>query len=97
MVYLVPTSDETEELLYRKSWPSKDGVAKEIFNLLKNFLIHIASTLLWPLSRQAYLKQFLSLNGDSTMLQQTVSRLSGLTNENLPVVCNKEDRFIVAE
>ena len=35
-----------------------------------------SGTRLWPLSRAAHPKQFLALNGDRTMLQQTVERLS---------------------
>ncbi|PJC86320.1 mannose-1-phosphate guanylyltransferase/mannose-6-phosphate isomerase [Vibrio sp. HA2012] len=52
---------------------------------------------LWPFSRTHYPKQFLSLSGDISMLQQTVSRLDGI--EHLPpcVICNEEHRFLVAE
>tara|TARA_R110001592_G_scaffold69819_2_gene214191 strand:+ start:1023 stop:2423 length:1401 start_codon:yes stop_codon:yes gene_type:complete len=52
---------------------------------------------LWPLSRSLYPKQFLALNGDETMLQQTLNRLSGLSVESSVVICNEEHRFIVAE
>jgi len=52
---------------------------------------------LWPLSRSLYPKQFLALNGQATMLQQTLQRLSGLTLEYPVVICNEEHRFIVAE
>ena len=56
-------------------------------------------TRLWPLSRSAYPKQFLSLVGDHhTMLQQTILRLSGLPGLQPPLlVCNNAHRFIVAE
>lgn len=52
---------------------------------------------LWPLSRDLMPKQFLKLDGDCTMLQATLNRLSGL--EALPplVICNEEHRFIAAE
>ncbi|MER5086981.1 sugar phosphate nucleotidyltransferase, partial [Enterobacter vonholyi] len=40
---------------------------------------------LWPLSRLTYPKQFLTLEGEQTMLQQTISRLSKLEVE-CPVV-----------
>ncbi|WP_237057204.1 mannose-1-phosphate guanylyltransferase/mannose-6-phosphate isomerase [Microbulbifer sediminum] len=52
---------------------------------------------LWPLSRQLYPKQFLSLFSEQTMLQETCARLSGL--EHLPplLVCGEEHRFMVAE
>ncbi len=33
---------------------------------------------LWPLSRGLYPKQFLRLDGDSTMLQNTILRLNSL-------------------
>ena len=53
---------------------------------------------LWPLSREHYPKQFLSLMGENTMLQETISRLDGFLNIGKPiVVCNEEHRFLVAE
>ena len=52
---------------------------------------------LWPLSRSLYPKQFLALNGQETMLQQTIQRLSGLAVQSSVVICNEEHRFIVAE
>lgn len=52
---------------------------------------------LWPLSRQLYPKQFLSLCGDQTMLQQTCSRLAGLQHLPPLLVCGEEHRFTVAE
>ena len=33
---------------------------------------------LWPMSRELYPKQFLRLYGQNSMLQETISRLSGL-------------------
>ena len=53
---------------------------------------------LWPLSRSAYPKQFLSLAGGHTMLQQTVLRLAGLPGLQPPLlVCNHAHRFVAAE
>ncbi len=53
---------------------------------------------LWPLSRQSYPKQLLSLNGTGSLLQQTVLRLSGMSDIHPPlVICNEEHRFLVAE
>ncbi|WP_040571663.1 mannose-1-phosphate guanylyltransferase/mannose-6-phosphate isomerase [Shewanella benthica] len=52
---------------------------------------------LWPLSRTLYPKQFLALTGEQTMLQQTVSRLTGLEVTAPIVICNEDHRFIVAE
>ena len=56
-----------------------------------------SGTRLWPLSRTAFPKQFLSLGYDKTMLQQTVSRLHGLTQAQPIVITNEEHRFLVAE
>lgn len=56
-----------------------------------------SGTRLWPLSRKAFPKQFLKLNGDLTMLQQTVDRLDGLAAGEPIVICNEEHRFLVAE
>jgi mannose-1-phosphate guanylyltransferase / mannose-6-phosphate isomerase len=53
---------------------------------------------LWPLSHDLYPKQFLSLIGDKTLLQETISRLDGLQQIQPPlIVCNEVHRFIVAE
>ncbi len=55
---------------------------------------------LWPLSRESYPKQFLSLKKDEkfSLLQQTIKRVSTLKNLKKPIlVCNEEHRFIVAE
>ena len=50
-----------------------------------------------PLSRQMFPKQFLTLHGDSSMLQATAERLSGFEHEPVMVICNEEHRFSVAE
>ena len=61
-----------------------------------------SGTRLWPLSREKYPKQLLSLTGKKTMLQDTVARMSDF-NGSLPVaqnplvVSNEEYRFITAE
>lgn len=53
---------------------------------------------LWPMSRTAYPKQFLTLVGETaTMLQQTVERLEGLDSLPPLFVCNEEHRFLLAE
>ena len=53
---------------------------------------------LWPLSREAYPKQFLPLAGSQTMLQATALRLDGLANVQAPIlVCNETHRFAAAE
>ncbi|QIK37555.1 mannose-1-phosphate guanylyltransferase/mannose-6-phosphate isomerase [Caldichromatium japonicum] len=65
-----------------------------------------AGTRLWPLSREAYPKQFLPLTSQHSMLQETVRRLDGLVEEHPGyeidlrdpiVVCNESHRFLVAE
>lgn len=57
-----------------------------------------AGTRLWPLSRELYPKQLLSLVNDRTMLQDTVRRLEGIDDLGQPVVvCNESHRFLVAE
>ncbi|WP_157581943.1 mannose-1-phosphate guanylyltransferase/mannose-6-phosphate isomerase [Shewanella woodyi] len=52
---------------------------------------------LWPLSRALYPKQFLSVTGDKSMLQQTVARLTGMEHASPVLICNEEHRFIAAE
>ncbi len=57
---------------------------------------------LWPVSRQLYPKQFLSLSTENSMLQETLLRLGGLDLDldmaAVPcTVCHEEHRFLVAE
>jgi mannose-1-phosphate guanylyltransferase/mannose-6-phosphate isomerase len=52
---------------------------------------------LWPLSRELYPKQFLTVTGELSMLQQTVARLSGIEHQAPLLICNEEHRFIAAE
>lgn len=52
---------------------------------------------LWPLSRQLNPKQFLKLCRDTTLFQQTLSRLNGLDISTPAVICNEDHRFMVAE
>lgn len=57
-----------------------------------------SGTRLWPMSRGGYPKQYLKLNGESTLVQQTALRLNGLPNVAAPIVItNAEQRFLVAE
>ncbi|AQS38398.1 mannose-1-phosphate guanylyltransferase (GDP) [Shewanella psychrophila] len=56
-----------------------------------------AGSRLWPMSRQMFPKQFLSLSGDSSMLQSTAMRLQGIEHAPAMVICNEEHRFSVAE
>lgn len=53
---------------------------------------------LWPVSRELYPKQLLTLVSQSTMLQETVLRLQGIDGIVQPVVvCNEDHRFMVSE
>src|ERR1044071_1365534 len=57
-----------------------------------------SGTRLWPLSRELYPKQLLPLVSKGTMLQETLARLSGVSEVTAPiVVCNDNHRFLVAE
>ena len=52
---------------------------------------------LWPLSRTLYPKQFMTLQGNQSMLQATLKRLEGLPIRPAMIITNEEHRFIVAE
>ncbi|WGZ34547.1 mannose-1-phosphate guanylyltransferase/mannose-6-phosphate isomerase [Xylella fastidiosa] len=56
-----------------------------------------SGTRLWPLSREAYPKQFLPLLGHHSMLQATWLRAAPVTTHSPIVVANEEHRFIAAE
>jgi mannose-1-phosphate guanylyltransferase len=57
-----------------------------------------SGTRLWPLSRKNKPKQFLNLFGELSLFQNTITRLSGVTALEAPViVCNEAHRFMVAE
>ena len=56
-----------------------------------------SGTRLWPLSREAYPKQFLALAGDRTMLQDTWLRVAPLASAPPVVVANEEHRFLAGE
>ncbi|KKB06946.1 mannose-1-phosphate guanyltransferase [Devosia geojensis] len=54
-------------------------------------------TRLWPLSRSARPKQFLNLNGDVSLFQQTLLRVSDERYAAPIVITNSDYRFLVAE
>jgi mannose-1-phosphate guanylyltransferase/mannose-6-phosphate isomerase len=55
-----------------------------------------SGTRLWPLSRKNYPKQFLKINGERSLLQQTAERLLNLLSlDDIVVMTNKEYRFHV--
>ncbi|BCX89525.1 mannose-1-phosphate guanylyltransferase/mannose-6-phosphate isomerase [Methylomarinovum tepidoasis] len=63
-----------------------------------------SGTRLWPLSREAYPKQFLALTGDHSLLQETLLRFQALAEADPDValqppavICNEAHRFLVAE
>lgn len=56
-----------------------------------------SGTRLWPLSREAYPKQFLPLVGERTMLQDTWHRVAPLADAAPIVVANETHRFLAAE
>ena len=56
-----------------------------------------AGTRLWPLSREAFPKQFHRLTGQETLFQETCRRLSGSVFGDLFVLANYRHRFLIAE
>jgi len=55
---------------------------------------------LWPLSRESFPKQFLSVlaNENDSLLQKTIKRIQKLDNLDSPLlICNHEHRFIVRD
>ena len=57
-----------------------------------------SGTRLWPLSRRLHPKQLLPLVNDTTMLQDTITRLTGSPDvDHAVVICNDDYRFMVAE
>jgi mannose-1-phosphate guanylyltransferase/mannose-6-phosphate isomerase len=55
-----------------------------------------SGTRLWPLSRKNYPKQFLKLNGNASLLRQTVDRLlQVLSKDDIVVITNSEYKFYV--
>ena len=59
-----------------------------------------SGTRLWPLSREQFPKQYIALNSSENLsfFQKTQKRLKGLKNIEKPIIiCNEEQRFLVAE
>src|SRR5690606_22297023 len=54
-------------------------------------------TRLWPMSRSARPKQFLSLTGSTSLFQQTLQRVADARYAPAVVITNSEYRFIVGE
>lgn len=56
-----------------------------------------SGTRLWPLSREQMPKQFLRLTSSQSLLQQTLSRLAGLTDTAPLLMGHHSHRFLMAE
>ena len=56
-----------------------------------------SGTRLWPLSRETYPKQFLTLTGSQSLLQSTWERVAPICQCGPLIVANHEHRFIAAE
>ena len=59
-----------------------------------------SGTRLWPLSRESFPKQYIQLDSSSkySFLQKTQKRIDSLKNiEKTLIICNEQQRFIVAE
>jgi mannose-1-phosphate guanylyltransferase/mannose-6-phosphate isomerase len=56
-----------------------------------------SGTRLWPLSRKNFPKQFLCLQGDTSLLQQTLQRAMTLPHQQLLVVSNQAHYFLCQE
>ena len=59
-----------------------------------------SGTRLWPLSRDTFPKQYISLSSKNkhSLLQNTIKRLDDLKNTCRPMmICNENHRFLVAE
>ena len=56
-----------------------------------------AGSRLWPLSRRLFPKQLLPLAGENSMLQETVARVTADGFGKPIVICNEEQRFLIAE
>ena len=54
-------------------------------------------TRLWPLSREAYPKQFHRLTGHETLFQETCRRFTGPLFGALWILANHRHRFLIAE
>jgi mannose-1-phosphate guanylyltransferase len=56
-----------------------------------------SGTRLWPLSRAAQPKQFSPLSGETTILQETRSRMKDIDISLSFSICSEEHRFFCAE
>ena len=57
-----------------------------------------SGTRLWPQSRLSFPKQFLKINSDYTLIQETLIRIKNNKFFHSPIlICNDEHRFLIAE
>ncbi len=57
-----------------------------------------SGTRLWPQSRLSFPKQFLKINSDYTLIQETLIRIKNNKIFHSPIlICNDEHRFLIAE
>lgn len=56
-----------------------------------------AGTRLWPISREAFPKQFHKLVGSESLFQQTCRRFPGPLFGNPCIIANRQHRFLIAE
>ena len=69
-------------------------------NIVRFILCGGNGTILLPLSRQSYPKQYLNLlqKDEYTLLQRTFKRISTIKSLLSPIfICSEEHRFIIAE
>lgn len=66
-------------------------------NLYPVILAGGSGTRLWPLSRKNFPKQFLTLNGELSLLQQTMQRTMSLQSEQTLIVSNDAHYFLCQE
>lgn len=74
-------------------------MSKDNLNVIPVVLCGGSGTRLWPLSRENYPKQFLSLVGDRSLFQQTLYRLTHieLKLDKPIVVTNESQRFLLLD
>ena len=82
----------------RSRWTGRQKLkGRRLRNVLPFILCGGVGTRLWPLSREAFPKQFHKIAGSETLLQQTCRRLEGEPFGRLSVLANHRHRFLVAE